>query len=104
MESQDSSKPLLMTDHEEQEESFAEAQEMIEVGGFENEAIQQEQRSVEDKHTIFVTTDNNDLMLLTESQDTLEALLVTNQKMQEESSPKRLETLEGDRSKSEIIQ
>lgn len=43
-------------------------------------------------------------MLLTESQNTLEALLMTNQKMQEESFLERLETLEGDKSKCEIIQ
>jgi hypothetical protein len=104
MESQDSSEPLPMTDQEEQEESSAEAQEVIEVGGFENEAIQQEQRSVEEKQTMFVAADSNDSAVLTESQDTSEALPVTNQEMQEESSPECLETLEDDRFESEIIQ
>ncbi|CAM6026229.1 unnamed protein product [Sphagnum balticum] len=104
MERQDSSEPLPMTVQEEQEESSAEAQEVIEVGGFENEAIQQEQRSVEEKQTMFVAADSNDSAVLTESQDTSDALPVTNQEMQEESSPERLETLEDDRSESEIIQ
>jgi hypothetical protein len=104
MESQNSSEPLPMTDKEEQEESSAEAQEVIEVGGFENEAIQQEQRSVEEKQTMFVAADNNDSAVLTESEDTSEALPVTNQEMQEESSPEHLETLEDDRSENEIIQ
>ncbi len=104
MENQDSSEPLPMTDQEEQEESSAEAQEVIEVGGFENEAIQQEQRSVEEKQTMFVAADNNDSVVLTESQDTSKALPVTNQEMQEENSPEHLETLEDDRSENEIIQ
>ncbi len=43
-------------------------------------------------------------MLLTSSQDTLKALLMTNQEMQEESFLERLEMLKGDRSESEIIQ
>jgi uncharacterized membrane protein (DUF106 family) len=53
---------------------------------------------------MLVTIDNNDLVLLTKSQNTIEALPMTNQEMQEESSPKCLEKLEGDKSKSEIIQ
>jgi hypothetical protein len=40
MENQDSSEPLPMIDHEEQKESSIKVQEMIKVGGFENEAIQ----------------------------------------------------------------
>ncbi len=104
MESQDSSEPLPMTDQEEQEESSAEAQEVIEVGGFENEAIQQEQKSIEEKQTMFIAADSNDSAVLTESQDTSKALPVTNQEMQEESSPEHLETLEDDRSENEIIQ
>ncbi len=103
MESEDSSEPLPMTDQEEQEESSAEAQEVIEVGGFENEAIQQEQRSVEEKQTMFVAADSNDSAVLTESQDTSDTLPVTNQEMQEDSSPECLEMLEDDRSESEII-
>jgi hypothetical protein len=43
-------------------------------------------------------------MLLTSSQDTLKALLMTNQEMQEESFLEHLEMLKGDRSESEIIQ
>jgi len=104
MESQDSSEPLPMTDQEDQEESSAEAQEVIEVGGFENEAIRQEQSSVEEKQFMFGAADSNDSAVLTESQDTSEALPVTNQEMQEESSPEHLETLEDDRSENEIIQ
>jgi hypothetical protein len=42
--------------------------------------------------------------VLTESQDTSKALPVTDQEMQEESSPEHLETLEDDRSENEIIQ
>ncbi|CAK9226635.1 unnamed protein product [Sphagnum troendelagicum] len=103
-ESQDISEALPVTNQEMQEESSAEAQEVIEVGGFENEAIQQEQRSVEEKQTMFVAADSNDSAVLTESQDTSEALPVTNQEMQEESSPECLETLEDDRFESEIIQ
>lgn len=71
---------------------------MIEVKGFENEVIQQEQRSIEEKLTMFVTTDNNDLVLLTKNQNTLKALQVTNQEMQEESFPQHLKKLEGDKS------
>ncbi len=104
MESQDSSEPLPMTNQEEQEKSFVEAQEVIEVGGFENETIQQEQRSVEEKQTMFVVADSNDSAVLTESQNTSKALPATNQEMQEESSPEHLETLEDDRSENEIIQ
>ncbi|CAK9876055.1 unnamed protein product [Sphagnum jensenii] len=103
-ESQDTSETLPVTNQEKQEESSAEAQEVIEVGGFENEAIQQEQISVEEKQTRFVAADSNDSAVLTESQDTSEALPVTNQEMQEESSPECLETLEDDRFESEIIQ
>jgi molybdopterin biosynthesis enzyme MoaB len=81
MESQNSLEPLPMSNQEEQEESFAEAQEMIKVKGFEKEVIQQEQRSIEEKLTMFITTNNNDLVLLTKNQNTLEALPMTNQDM-----------------------
>jgi hypothetical protein len=53
---------------------------------------------------MLVTIDNNDLVLLPMSQNTVEALPMTNQKMQEDSSLECLEKLEGDKSKSEIIQ
>jgi hypothetical protein len=55
------------------------------------------------KYHVF-TTNINDSMLLTSSQDTLKALLMTNQELQEESFLERLEMLKGDRSESEIIQ
>jgi hypothetical protein len=90
MESQDTSEALPMKDQEEQEESSAEAQEVIEVGGFGNEAIQQEQRSVEEKQTMFVAADSNDSAVLTESRDTSEALPVTIQEKQEEMSAEPL--------------
>jgi hypothetical protein len=53
---------------------------------------------------MFIAADSNDSAVLTESQDTSKALPVTNQEMQEESSPEHLETLEDDRSENEIIQ
>jgi hypothetical protein len=104
IESQDSSEALPVTNQEKQEESSAEAQEVIEVGGFENEASEQEQRSVEEKQTMFVGADSNDLAVLIESRDTSESFPFTNQETQEESSPEALEMLEDDRAESEIIQ
>ncbi len=52
---------------------------MIKVASFENEANEQEQRSIQDKQTMFVGADNNDLTMLTKSWDTLESFPLTNQ-------------------------
>ncbi len=52
---------------------------------------------------MFVAADNNGSVVLTESQDTSKALRVTNQEMQEETSPKHLETLEDDRSEMRLF-
>jgi hypothetical protein len=94
MESRDSSEALQVTNLEKQEESSAKAWEGIEVGGFENEASEQEQRSIEEKRAMFGAADSNDSAVLTEGQDTSEALLVTNQEKQEESSAEAQEMTE----------
>jgi cephalosporin hydroxylase len=102
-ESRDTSEALPVTIQEKEEESSAEPL-MTEVASFENEASEQEQRSVEEKQTMFVGADSNDLAVLTESRDTSESFPFTNQETQEESSPEALEMLEDDRAESEIIQ
>jgi cephalosporin hydroxylase len=102
-ESRDTSEALPVTIQEKEEESSAEPL-MTEVASFENEASEQEQRSVEEKQTMFVGADSNDLAVLTEGRDTSESFPFTNQETQEESSPEALEMLEDDRAESEIIQ
>jgi hypothetical protein len=62
-----------VTNQEKQEESSAEAQEMIEVGRFEDEASELEQQAM------FGAADSNNTAVLMESQDSSEPLPMTDQ-------------------------
>ncbi len=79
IEGQDTSEALPVTNQEKQEESFTEAQEMIEVRRFEDEASELGQQAM------FGAADSNTTAVLMESQDSSEPLPMTDQEEQEES-------------------
>jgi hypothetical protein len=86
IESLDNSEAFPVTNWEQQEESSVEALELPEGSRFKSEVIEQEQRSAENERPMFVTTNNNDSVVLMESLDNSKAFPVTNHEKEKETS------------------
>ncbi|KAH9548335.1 hypothetical protein CY35_11G083200 [Sphagnum magellanicum] len=101
MENLDNTEPFPMTSQEKQQESSAEAPEMLEDDRPAIEVNYQEQRSLKEQ-LMFVAADSNDSAGLIESLNNSEALPVANQEKQKQSSAEALEMLEDARFEGEV--
>ncbi len=79
---------LLVTNQDKQKKSYIKALKMIEVGKFKNEASEQDQRFVE--KNMFLVANSNDSTMLIERWDNSEALPLTIQEKQKETSAEPL--------------
>ncbi len=103
MENLDNTEPFPMTSQKKQQESSAEAPEMLEDDRPAIEVNYQEQQSLKEQ-LMFVAADSNDSAGLIDSLNNSEALPVANQEKQKQSSAEALEMLEDARSKGEVCE